>query len=132
MLVEITQIYIKYLRVLCQKLSSFLFKKHLQSHWAFATNSDFLIPISVQPDVIDLRYFKLWLLLYQTIKILNIKGLHNLVVQVLENWDLLQRLNSFESFYSLLSGVATTSSIKDNDNCSGIYLFHIVETTTLS
>ena len=46
----------------------------------------------LNPNVVDLRYFKLWLLLYQIIKVWNVIGLHNLVVdiQVLENWDLLQ------------------------------------------
>ena len=29
----------------------------------FVTNSDFLIPISMQPNVVDLKYFKLWILL---------------------------------------------------------------------
>ena len=34
-----------------------------RKNWAFATNSDFLIPISLQPNVVDLRYVKLWILL---------------------------------------------------------------------
>ena len=33
----------------------------------FATNSDFLISISLQPHVKDLGYFKLWILLDQII-----------------------------------------------------------------
>ena len=28
-------------------------------NWVFATNSDFLIPISLQPDGVNLQYFKL-------------------------------------------------------------------------
>ena len=32
-------------------------------NWVFATNSDFLIPISLQPNIVDLRYFKLWIML---------------------------------------------------------------------
>ena len=31
----------------------------LQRHWVFATNSDFLIPISLKTNVVDLRYYKL-------------------------------------------------------------------------
>ena len=37
----------------------------IQRNWVFVTNSDFLIPISLQPNVVDLRYFKLWILLDQ-------------------------------------------------------------------
>ena len=32
----------------------------LQRNWVFATNSDFLIPIYLQTDVVDLSYFKIW------------------------------------------------------------------------
>ena len=39
----------------------------VQRNWVFATNSDFLIPISLEPNVIDLRYFKLWIVLVQVI-----------------------------------------------------------------
>ena len=35
----------------------------LKRNWVFATNSDFLIPIYLQPNVVDLRYFKLWIML---------------------------------------------------------------------
>ena len=37
--------------------------KNNQTNWGFATNSDFFIPISLQPDVVDRWYFKLWILL---------------------------------------------------------------------
>ena len=33
-----------------------------QKNWVFATNSYFQIPISVWPNDVDLRYFKLWIL----------------------------------------------------------------------
>jgi len=36
-----------------------------QRNWVFATNSDFIITISLEPNVADLRYFKLWILLDQ-------------------------------------------------------------------
>ena len=39
-------------------------------------NYDFLVSISVQPNVVDFRYFKLWMLLDKIIKVWNIKGLH--------------------------------------------------------
>ena len=32
-------------------------KQFYQRNWVFATNSDFLIPLSLQPNVLDLRYF---------------------------------------------------------------------------
>ena len=34
-------------------------------NWVFASNSDVLILIFLQPDVVHLIYFKLWILLYQ-------------------------------------------------------------------
>jgi len=39
----------------------------LQRNWVFATNSDFLIPKTLQPNVADLKYFKLWILFDQII-----------------------------------------------------------------
>ena len=38
-----------------------------QRNWVFVTNSDFLIPISLQSNVADIWHFKLWLLLDQII-----------------------------------------------------------------
>ena len=49
----------------------------LQKSLVFVTNSGFLIPIFLQTNVIDLRYFKLWILLNHKIKVWNIKGLLN-------------------------------------------------------
>jgi len=34
----------------------------LQRNWVFVTNSTFLISISLLPNVVDLWYFKLWIL----------------------------------------------------------------------
>ena len=53
------------------------------------------ILISLQPEVLDLRYFKLWTLLDQIVW--NIRGLHHQVVKIsgLENMILWQRPNSF-------------------------------------
>ena len=34
-----------------------------ESNWVFTTSSDFLIPISWQPNVVDLKCFKLWILI---------------------------------------------------------------------
>ena len=36
-----------------------------QRHWFCLTNSDFIILLSLQPNVVDLWYFKLCILLYQ-------------------------------------------------------------------
>ena len=41
--------------------------RNKKGYWVFATNFDFLIPISLQPNVVDLGYFKLWTLLDQII-----------------------------------------------------------------
>ena len=48
-----------------------------QMNWVFDTNSDFIIPISLQPIVVDLRYFKIWILLHQIILVWNIKSLQH-------------------------------------------------------
>ena len=48
-----------------------------ERNWVFATNSDFLITISLEPNAADLRYLKLWILLDQIIWVWNIKGLLN-------------------------------------------------------
>ena len=53
-----------------------------ERNWAFVTNSDFLIPISLQPNVVDLRYFKLWNILKQIIWVWHIKGLHYQVAKI--------------------------------------------------
>ena len=37
------------------------FYGRILSNWVSATNSDFLIPLSLQPNVVDLRYFTLWI-----------------------------------------------------------------------
>ena len=34
-----------------------------QRNWVFATNSYFIIPISLQSNVIDLRYLKFWIMI---------------------------------------------------------------------
>ena len=39
------------------------------------TDTNIQIPISVQPDVVDLWYFKLWVMLDPIVKVWNIKGL---------------------------------------------------------
>ena len=66
-------------------------------NWVFATNSDFLISISLEPNVADLRYFKLWILLDQIIWVWNIKDLQHRVPKILRFKYLIffQRLNSF-------------------------------------
>ncbi len=72
-------------------------------NWVFATNSDFLITISLKPNVVDLRYFKLWILLNQIIRVWNIKGLQQRVLKILgfKYLILLQRLNSFVGIFFL-------------------------------
>ena len=52
-------------------------------NWVFATYSDFIITISLEPNVADLRYFKQWILLDQIIWVWNIKGLQHWVLKIL-------------------------------------------------
>ena len=68
-----------------------------QWKWVFVTNSDFIITKSLEPNVTDLRYFKLWILLNQIIGVWNIKGLQHRVLKILgfKYLILLHRLNSF-------------------------------------
>ena len=65
--------------------------------WVFATNSDILIILSLQPNVANLWYFKLLIVLDQLIKVWNIIGLHNRIakIKLIEFLTLWQRLNSF-------------------------------------
>ena len=50
----------------------------------------------MEPNVVDLRYFKLWFLLNQILHVWNIKGLHHLVAEILglEHWSLWQKIIS--------------------------------------
>ena len=57
-----------------------------QRNCVFATNSDFLIPISLEPNVVDLRDFKLWIMLDQTIKVWNIYRFAPTRCKVKEIW----------------------------------------------
>ena len=47
--------------------SHYFFMKSKEKIWVFVTNSYFLILISLQPNVLNLRYFKLWIQLDQII-----------------------------------------------------------------
>ena len=70
--------------------------------WVFATYSDFLIPITWQPILLNLSYFKLLILLDQIVLVWNIKGLHHQVAKLwgLENLSLLQK-NQFLCIFSM-------------------------------
>ena len=71
-----------------------------QRNWVFATNSDFLISISLQLNIVYIWYFKLWIMLDQIIKLWNIKGFNHQVVKIqkVNNLSLLQKLSSFPLF----------------------------------
>ena len=57
--------------------------KHIiQRNWVIAPNANSLIPLSLQFNVVDLRYFKLWILMDEIIKVWNIKGLRHLVLEI--------------------------------------------------
>ena len=72
---------------------------HFLMNWVFATNSNLLIPISLQPDVVNLWYFKLRLFDLTEFIVWNIKGLHHQFAKILgsEDLSLWQKLNSFKS-----------------------------------
>ena len=65
--------------------------------FVFATNSDFLIPLSLQPDDVHLWYFTLTFFDITSFIVWNIKGLRHWVAMKLgiENQSLWQKLNSF-------------------------------------
>ena len=54
----------------------------LQRNWVFVTNSNYLIPISLQSDDINLCYFKLRLLDLTEFIVWNIKGLRHWVAKI--------------------------------------------------
>ena len=66
-------------------------------NWVFATNLNFLSPISLQPNGVNLWYFKLRLFDLPELKVWNIKGAGKQVAKLweLENLSLWQKLNSF-------------------------------------
>ena len=75
-------------------LGTFISKER---NWVFAKNLNFLTPISLQPDGVNLWYFKLRLFELQALIVWNIKGLGKRVAKLLEleNLSLWQKLNSF-------------------------------------
>ena len=50
----------------------------LETKWVLATNLDFLFPIYLQPDVVDLWYFNLWILYNQIISKCEIQTLYTI------------------------------------------------------
>ena len=81
-----------------------------------------LITISLEPNFEDLRYFKLWILLNQIIRVWNIKGLQHRVLKILgfKYLILLQRLNSFRiRKFKFVARVQLLYKLK-NDDCMNI------------
>ena len=66
-------------------------------NWVFATNSKFIIPISLEPNVVNLWYFKLTLFDLTEFIVWNVKGLRYKVAKKLEleYQSLWQRLKYF-------------------------------------
>ena len=62
----------------------FILNKMFVRNWVFATNSDVLIPVSLQPNVVDLRNFKLGIMLDLINCVWNIKGLHHHFAKIIE------------------------------------------------
>ena len=76
----------------------YFFKREIQQrNWVFATNSVFVKPISLQPDDVNLWYFKLTLFDLIAFLVWNVNGLRHWVATILklENQSLWQKLNSF-------------------------------------
>ena len=70
-------------------------------NWVFATNPDYYSHLFLNPDSVDLLYFKLWILLIllldQIVYVWNLTGLHcPTKIKGSENLNLWQKLNSFE------------------------------------
>ena len=88
-------------------LSEYFLGNWWQRNWVFAPNSDFLITISLEPIIADIRYFKLWILLDQIIWVWNIKGLQHRVLKILrfKCFILFQRLNSFSKRYTFATWI---------------------------
>ena len=75
----------------------FIYPLTLQRNWVFVTNSEFIIPNSSEPNVVNLWYFKLILFDLTEFIVWNIKGLWhwNPKILGLEKQSLWQWLNSF-------------------------------------
>ena len=73
----------------------------IERNWVSATNPNFIIPISQQPDDANLSYFKLTLLDPPDFVVWNIYGLRQLVLKKLgfKNPSLWQRLNSYVKWF---------------------------------
>ena len=54
--------------------------------WVFGTNSNFLIPISLQPDGVGLRYFKLTLFDLTELVVFNHKAIYFYVLRLKDIW----------------------------------------------
>ena len=65
-------------QILYVSYSSKLLATTAKRNWVFGPNSDFLITMSLEPNVLDLTYFKLWIMLNQIIRVWNIKGLQDI------------------------------------------------------
>jgi len=59
--------YVYYINIEQYLNVSFTLRKFesIERNWDFATNSDFLIPLSLQPNVADIQYLKRWVTLDQ-------------------------------------------------------------------
>jgi len=75
------------------------------------TNSNFQIPLSFNSDIVYLRYFKIWILLDQIVKVWNIKGLRHQVERIYESIILCSEL--------------VITSFGRKMNCDILFLWHI-------
>ena len=89
-----------------------------QRNWVFATNPNFIIPISQQPDDAYISYFKL--ILFDPLEFIdwNTYGLRHLD----RNWDLKIRVRGKDSIPLGPIGLVVLSFIKNKQQTSQIYL----------
>ena len=55
-----------------------------ERNWVIATNSYFLITISLKPNVMDLKYFKLWIMLNQVVNV-TLSNVYAIILQRYRN-----------------------------------------------
>ena len=63
------QIKINYWKIIWLNINFIISVLERQTSWVFVTNPNILILISLQPDAVNLWYFKLWIMSSQIVKV---------------------------------------------------------------
>ena len=113
------------------KINFSIFSNSLQRNWVFHTNN-VLIPKSLQPNVVDLRYFKLLVLLYQIVNVWKIKGLQDHVAKIyigigklkfVAKIQLIYKLRMSIKFYIHIQNVSLQKVLNKRTSVLGKVLF---------